>query len=296
MLQAETRSHMPHPFTPSETQSAFERAAFLINRADALLVAAGAGMGVDSGLPDFRGKEGFWRAYPALRESQTDFYRIACPAAFHSSPERAWGFYGHRLALYRRTQPHPGFELLRRWGQRMARGMWVFTSNVDGQFQKAGFDADRIHECHGSIHHLQCLGSCSSEIWPADAFEPDVDEQNCLLRNSAPRCPRCGGLARPNILMFGDGGWLQTRSAAQERRLYAWLSTVERLVVIELGAGTAIPSVRSFADGCSQQLGARIIRINPQESQVLAREDVGLPTGALNGLQSIAEILGPDFV
>jgi len=56
---------------------AVERAASLVEQADALIVAAGAGMGVDSGLPDFRGKDGFWRAYPALRKAQIDFYSIS---------------------------------------------------------------------------------------------------------------------------------------------------------------------------------------------------------------------------
>ena len=114
-------------------------------------------MGVDSGLPDFRGTEGFWRAYPALQEARIDFESIANPAALNDTPELAWGFYGHRLALYRRTVPHAVFAILKRWGERMAKGAFVFTSNVDGQFQKAGFDPQRIHECHGSIHHLQCL-------------------------------------------------------------------------------------------------------------------------------------------
>lgn len=55
------------------------RAASLIEDADALIVAAGAGMGVDSGLPDFRGKDGFWRAFPALGRAQIEFYGIASP-------------------------------------------------------------------------------------------------------------------------------------------------------------------------------------------------------------------------
>ena len=104
---------MLDPCSAPLDQSSVERAASLIEQADALIVAAGAGMGVDSGLPDFRGKDGFWRAYPALREAQIDFYNIASPSAFHSSPERAWGFYGHRLALYRETVPHHGYELLK---------------------------------------------------------------------------------------------------------------------------------------------------------------------------------------
>ena len=80
-------------------KTSFERAATLIEQADALIIAAGTGMGVDSGLPDFRSDGGFWRAYPALREARIDFHSIASPAAFRSSPESAWGFYGHRLAL-----------------------------------------------------------------------------------------------------------------------------------------------------------------------------------------------------
>jgi hypothetical protein len=53
-------------------------------------------------------------------------------------PSRAWGFYGHRLNLYRKTVPHAGFDILRKWGEKMPLGYRVFTSNVDGQFQKEG--------------------------------------------------------------------------------------------------------------------------------------------------------------
>ena len=119
-------------------------AAELIAQSDALIVAAGAGMGVDSGLPDFRGTNGFWQAYPALGREGVDFYRIACPEAFRTQPSRAWGFYGHRLKLYRQTEPHAGFQILKRWGEAMHHQYAVFTSNVDGQFQKAGFGQDAI--------------------------------------------------------------------------------------------------------------------------------------------------------
>lgn len=272
-----------------------ERAADLIRQADALIIAAGAGMGVDSGLPDFRGQEGFWRAYPALAKAQIDFHRIASPAAFHASPGQAWGFYGHRLALYRRTLPHHGFELLRQWGERMPNGLSVFTSNVDGQFEKAGFDPQQIHECHGSIHHLQCLQPCCADIWPAQDFRPEVDEESCQLRNPAPLCPHCGGLARPNVLMFSDWGWFEDRTAAQAGRQETWLSAVKRPVVIELGAGTAIPSVRHFSQRVIHEFGGRLIRINPREFEVPSRLDVGLPVGAAAGLDTIAQVLGQDW-
>lgn len=274
---------------------AIERAAALIDQADALIVAAGAGMGVDSGLPDFRGKDGFWRAYPALREARMDFHEIASPQSFLEAPQLAWGFYGHRMALYRKTMPHPGFDLLQRWGRQMVHGLSVFTSNVDGQFQKSGFSSEQIYECHGSIHHLQCLDSCHEEIWSAEDFLPEVDEQRCWLQNPLPRCPHCGSVARPNVLMFSDWTWLEQRSAAQARRQDAWLATVSRPVVIELGAGTAIPSVRHFSQHVIHAFGGRLIRINPHDWTVPTSRDVGLPVGAAHGLSAIASALGAEW-
>ena len=81
-----------------------EKAAELIEEAEGILVCAGAGMGVDSGLPDFRGNEGFWNAYPPYRSLGLQFTEMANPTWFNSKPEFAWGFYGHRLNLYRETE------------------------------------------------------------------------------------------------------------------------------------------------------------------------------------------------
>ncbi len=264
------------------------RAAALIGEADGLLVTAGAGMGVDSGLPDFRGREGFWRAYPALARARIDFEEAACPATFRRDARLAWGFYGHRLALYRRTVPHAGFAILRRWAEGRPRGGFVFTSNVDGQFGRAGFDPRRLCEIHGSIHHLQCLEPCSDRIWGADDIQPEVDDENCRLLSDLPHCPRCGGLARPNILMFGDGGWVAERTRRQQARLEAWLRETENPVVVELGAGTQVPTVRWFGES----LGAPLVRINPDEPAVASARSVGIRAGALAALGAIDQALG----
>ena len=81
-------------------------------------------------------------------------------------------------------------------------------------------------ECHGSIHHLQCLVRCTDDIWPADDVTVEVDAEACRAVGDLPTCPRCGLLARPNILMFGDGGWLPGRTDEQERRYAAWRSVI----------------------------------------------------------------------
>lgn len=266
------------------TASNYLTAANYLLEADGLLITAGAGMGIDSGLPDFRGPGGFWQVYPALGEARLAFEEIACPDAFVYNPELAWGFYGHRLNAYRRARPHRGFAILQAIAARLPEGAFVFTSNVDGQFQQAGFPATRVAECHGSIHHLQCLdGYRRGRIWPATDFVPEVDEARCRLISPLPRCPDCGSLARPNVLMFGDGGWLPQRTAGQRERLDNWLQTVERLVVIELGAGTAIPTVRWFGE----MRGAPLIRINPGEPKVASSRSVAIAAGALTALSQL---------
>jgi NAD-dependent SIR2 family protein deacetylase len=267
--------------------AAIARAATLLRGADGLLIGAGAGIGVDSGLPDFRGDHGFWRAYPPLARLGIRFVEIANPRSFARHPELAWGFYGHRLALYRATVPHEGFAILRELGARLPHGAFVFTSNVDGQFQRAGFGDDRLVECHGSIHYLQCSRPCSEAIWPADAVQPDIDPADCLMRPPLPACPHCGALARPNVLMFNDGAWMDGRTEAQYARLSGWLAQVERLVVVELGAGTDVPSVRRMCES----RGAPLIRINPREPQVSSAGDVGIAAGALEALRGLRDHL-----
>jgi NAD-dependent SIR2 family protein deacetylase len=266
---------------------ACREAAELISQADGLLITAGAGMGIDSGLPDFRGDHGFWKAYPALGNLGMRFFEVANPKAFKSMPEVAWGFYGHRMKLYRETIPHAGFAMLLKIADSMPKGAFVFTSNVDGHFQKAGFASDHVAECHGSIHHFQCLDGCGQSIWPAEGFKPVVDTAKCVLLSDCPTCPACGGLARPNIMMFGDWDWDETRSNQQRSRLDAWLARLERPVVIEIGAGTAIPTVRWFGE----ELGCPLIRINPTESAVGLHRDIAIPLGALNGIGRIAREL-----
>lgn len=266
-------------------QSRIEAAALLIRDADALLITAGAGMGVDSGLPDFRGPNGFWGVYPALGRANIRFEDIASPKAFLEQPRLAWGFYGHRLKMYRDTAPGVSYNLLLDIAETMPYGTFVFTSNVDGHFQKAGFAANHVCEVHGSINHLQCLNRCTVRTWSACDIDPVIDEASGLLTSETPHCPQCGGIARPNILMFSDWDWLNTRQRAQMDALHNWQTTVRNPVVIEIGAGTAIPTTRQFGEG----MRCPLIRINQRESETTRASDIGLPMGGCEALQMITE-------
>ena len=268
----------------------FEQAAQWLSEAQALVVTAGAGMGVDSGLPDFRGDTGFWKAYPLYQRLGIGFVDAANPDHFERDPAFGWGFYGHRTNLYRDTVPHPGFRLILDWIERYRLDHFVATSNVDGQFQKAGFPEDAILEFHGSIHRLQCTRPCSSRIW--DNREEFHIDQESMRSDKVPLCPRCGSAARPNILMFGDYCWIGDRTAMQQERFRLFLSrhALQRIAVVEMGAGTAIPTVRAASERIGALSGGRVIRINPREPQI-SPPHISLPCGALEGVQGIEDAL-----
>ena len=268
-----------------------EQAKQFIEEADAILITAGAGMGVDSGLPDFRGNKGFWKAYPIIKDLGIGFKGMANPKWFVTNPPLAWAFYGHRLNLYRDTMPHDGFKILLELVERKNNDYFVYTSNVDGQFQKAGFSQDKIVEVHGSIHHFQCCINCKREIWEADEkpIEIDMDKFEAL---DIPQCKNCGDIARPNILMYGDWSWNGNRTTEQENRFYAWLKSIradnKKLAIIELGAGTAIPTIQQEGEHISElSCNYKLIRINPRDFKISEKLGFSIPCGGLEGLQKV---------
>ncbi len=267
-------------------------AARIVAEAEVFIITAGAGMGVDSGLPDFRGDHGFWQAYPAYARLGISFVECANPQHFSNDPSFGWGFYGHRTNLYRDTVPHEGFHIIKKWLERNRADYFVVTSNVDGQFQKAGYDDDRILEVHGSIHRLQCQTPCSSSIWLNDEVIR-IDEATMRARAPLPRCGECGEVSRPNILMFGDWSWLPDHTHTQEHAFDRFMTKNgnRRIAVIEMGAGSAIPTIRATSErigwNCTH---ATVIRINPREPEIKVPH-ISMACGALEGLQKIDALL-----
>ena len=134
------------------------------------------------------------------------------------------------------------------------------------------------------------MAGCTDRIWPNREEVPvDLDTMRAAR---VPRCPACGAVARPNILMFGDSGWIADRTYDQERRLdaFAEASVDERKVVIEVGAGTSIPTIRRASERLGGH-GGLVVRINPREPQI-GPEHVSMQVGALAGLTAIDRALG----
>jgi NAD-dependent deacetylase len=164
------------------------RLAELLREAGSVVALTGAGVSVPSGIPDFRSPgSGLWELVNPMEVAHID--------VFNSEPERFWRFYGERFAALQDKQPNDVHRSLARLEQ---EGMLdaVITQNIDQLHRKAGTRA--LIEMHGSIEHCSC---------PACAVQ--VDLSTAQLRRAAdergvPRCERCRGPLKPDVVLFGE--------------------------------------------------------------------------------------------
>jgi NAD-dependent deacetylase len=154
----------------------------LIEDGQPCIVLTGAGISTESGIPDFRSREGLWAQY--------DPYEVASIAGFRANPERAWEFYAHRLAVLAQAEPNAAHLALAELERRgLVRA--VITQNVDGLHRLAG--SSELLEVHGSIASASCPACGRTE--PRDVVES-------LL--PLPRCADCGTVLKPDVVMFGE--------------------------------------------------------------------------------------------
>jgi NAD-dependent SIR2 family protein deacetylase len=262
-----------------------ERAAEAVRSAEALLIGAGAGMSVDAGIPAYRLNPPSATGEPAPPLGSLN------PMLFTAYPAVAWGRAAVQRALFRRTVPHRGYQLLLEWSQRMPAGAFVITSNIDGMFLAAGFAADRVVEGHGSMHFMQCTRPCTPAIWSAETCAFELDEAR-QLAPSPPTCRDCGAPARPNVFMFGDRFFNSGRAEEQLRSFDAWQEATRprRFAVIECGAGTAVPTIRDKCHAFARQRDVPLVRINPAESDP-EEGVIGIPLDARTALERIQALL-----
>ena len=110
-----------------------------------------------------------------------------------------------------------------------------------------------------------------------------------FLAIDIPLCSKCGDIARPNILMFADWNWNSKRTLNQETKYNKWKkqNKSKKLLVIELGAGTAIPTVRIESENIAKYYNGKLIRINPREFDVDSNYGYSIPFGGFEGLKVI---------
>ena len=248
----------------------------IILSSDILLITAGAGMSADSGLPTFRGDMGFWKEFPVFESSSTRFPDIATPDLFHNDPYLAWAFYGYRYEMYKEKNPHDGYYKLLELCKQKNDDYFVFTSNVDGHFLRAGFPEENIVECHGSINHFQCLNDSCGHVWESKEADFVVDIETMYLMSEVPTCSACGNPARPNILMFDDFSWNCDRNKNQQNSFSKWRERLNnkqsKVVVLELGAGQVVRTIQNISEIFVKEFDARLVRVNNDPKDVVCSD------------------------
>lgn len=157
--------------------------------ADRVLVITGAGVSAESGIPTFRGKDGYWRNLdPAM---------LATPEAFAREPQLVWEWYRERRQRIRSAQPNAAHEAIAKLAQRADEFLLV-TQNVDDLHARARLPKEKMVQIHGDIFVTRC-SRCDFEHGGRGG-SPEPPEDDVYL----PRCPKCAAILRPGVVWFGE--------------------------------------------------------------------------------------------
>ena len=165
-----------------------------------VLALTGAGVSAESGIPTFRGKEGYWTV--GSREYHPQ--ELATHEAFSAMPWEVWAWYLYRRAVCRAAEPNAGHAALVRLEAALPGRFALITQNVDGLHRRAG--SRRVYAIHGDIDHMRCAADCVPDTWPIPDEVPALGRGEAVPAAARARlvCPRCGGMARPHVLWFDE--------------------------------------------------------------------------------------------
>jgi len=241
------------------------RSADLIRASKRVLLLTSAGMSADSNIPTFRDKDGYWKNFPPFKEKNLEAQDLASPWAFRNELPHAWAFYEWRRRNANENQPHEGYRIINKWFKKCEG--FIHTTNTDGFHLISGCDKERILEVHGSMWRLQCLDTCTQHYWE-DFSVPlcDLDSQTMKASNY-PICVQCSGIARPHILMFGDGEYIG--HPEQEINFRNFLKDPVDLAIL-VGSSGAVPTNDYIALHLKKN-GTAVININldPATNQIV---------------------------
>jgi NAD-dependent deacetylase len=223
-------------------------------------VLTGAGVSAASGVPTFRGSNGLWRTFRASD--------LATPEAFMRDPRLVWEWYEWRRECVAACAPNAAHAVLAGWT--LEHDGWrIVTQNVDDLHQRAG--SRGVIRLHGSLWELACWNECAAA--PATWRDERVP-----LPERPPRCPSCGGLARPAVVWFGEA----LPSAVVARAIDAAACDI----FLGVGTSSVVYPAAGLVD-TARAHGAFVVEINPEATPASATVDVSIRAAAEDVLPAI---------
>ena len=236
----------------------FEAVSGQIRGAEKIVFVTGAGISQESGIPTFRGKDGYWRKYDPMQLATID--------AFYKNPKLVWEWYEDRRKNILSAHPNAGHVAISDLAR--YRDVAVLTQNIDGLHQRAG--SKRVFELHGSIIRIKCT-VCD--------FKDDVTDSFGEL---PPKC-KCGEILRPDVVWFGE-------TLPQD----VWHDAINQAkscdVMIIAGTSLAVSPANTLPIFAKQN-GATLIEINPEETAMTEDMDLSLRETSANALPRLISLL-----
>ena len=238
----------------------------------------GAGLSAQSGIPTFRGPQGYW----TIGSKEYRPQELATFSAFQKMPEDIWAWYLYRIFEYRKKQPNDGHRLLIDIETTLGDSFCLVTQNVDGLHKRAGQNQNRLYEIHGNLEFARCSKECTDNRFP-------IPEQAVHHHKSPSKehlsCPRCGEWLRPHVLWFDEcynEKWYRYDSVHQK------LGSMKRLVTIGTSGQTNLPTqIVSFA----KENKIFHVDINPEDTWISGQANVHLKTTADKGLKKLLKFI-----
>lgn len=243
-----------------------QRVAQVLRRSRRVVVLTGAGISSESGIPTFRGSDGYWTVGSENYGPQ----ELATWEKFNEMPEELWKWYQYRWGICRSAKPNAGHHALVKLESLVEGGMMLVTQNIDGLHLAAGSNPERLCEIHGRLDEMRCderiPGSCLHGVDLNDRahFEkaratiektpmPAENEKDEIL----PTCKKCGARQRPKILWFDE---CYNEAIYQNNTVLEATRECDVLLVIGTMLSTGLPN-RMISE--ARKTGAIIIRIDP---------------------------------
>ncbi len=222
-----------------------------------VVLLTGAGISAESGIPTFRGEEGYWTV------GSKNFHpmELATWESFTKMPDEVWAWYLYRRGVCRAAEPNAGHLAIAALEKKLEDRFVLITQNVDGLHLRAGSTPERTFQIHGNIDFMRCADDCKLDLYPIpDEVEVawdkgrkmDVATRELLL------CPACGTRARPHVL------WFDEYYDEEHFRFESSLQVASRASVLLVVGTTGRTNLPLHVGGIVARRGAPMIFVNPE--------------------------------
>jgi NAD-dependent deacetylase len=254
-----------------------------------IVVLTGAGVSAPSGIPTFRGQDGFWTIGSFNYRPE----ELATWHAFSSMPAAMWVWYVQRAIVCRRALPNAAHAAIAALERRFGERFRLVTQNIDGLHQRAGNSPARVFEVHGSLFRLRCTAECSGPIALPDDLRCGEGPSAVLDEATASRlhCARCGEWMRPHVL------WFDEYYDEEHYRFDSAMTAVEEADLLLVAGTTGSTNLPNHLVSLAASRGISLIVQNLEPSRFSAVAE-RLPAGAFvtgcatEALPRLVELLG----